>query len=200
MEQRHIFKSFLFFYKEQYKEVPFYSETSQKLCNTFIDLLIKNYSTTERLGYDFLWMYFTYQFSYWKKVELKSFNKKINIPLIIGKKAFLRYVTRDVQYDWQIIQDSRTYSRKDFEKYVSLPQHNISDTRYNSDDRYRREEFNTEIGLSACITYTSLYDYKSNYCKSCIYKKQCTEVQQQIYPQIYLNRKIENGSKQTAAR
>lgn len=162
-------------------------------------MLVNQYQHCDSIGIDYLWNYFVYQFEYWKKLEIEKRNKKIDISYIVGKKAFDRYISRDTEYDWQITENARTYSKILFEEKVSLPIKVNNNSSYDSDDIYRATSLNTELGLSNCITYTSLFNPKSNNCSQCNFQNQCIQTQQQLYPRIYRNRKIANGSQQTTA-
>lgn len=192
MQEKHVFKSFLYFYEKIYKYSPPYTENSKKLCSTFLDILKQKYHSLDRLGVEFLWSYFIFQFEYWEKLEIKSYNKKINLSFIIGKKAIKRYLERDSDYDWQLSLNE-TYNKKDFTTKVGLEQFREKST-YDPDEIYRAELLNTDKGLSNCLIYTSLYKAVSRNCQTCKYIKDCIELQKQIYPQIYKNRKIEYGS------
>lgn len=199
MEQKHIFKAFLYFYKLHYNQSMIYSDKSQEQCFKYINMLEKQYFSIQRLGEDFLWTYFIYQFDYWSKLDIKSYNGKINLSMIVGKKAFQRFVDRDSQFDWQILENARTYSRKDFNQIVSLVRVQEIEKKFDPDERYRKTLLNTERGLSNCIVYTSLHSNISKSCNKCIFTESCLTVQKQLYPRIYKDRKIENGTNQTAA-
>lgn len=176
-----------------------YSDKAQQQCLKYIEMLNKRYLSTQRLGEDFLWIYFIYQFDYWSKLDIKSFNGKINLSMIIGEKAFQRFIDRDCEFDWQILENARTYSRKDFNQTVSLIRKQELEKKYDPDERYRIMLLNTEYGLSNCIVYTSLHSNTSKSCSKCIFTELCITTQKQIYPQIHKDRKIENGTNQTTA-
>lgn len=197
MEGKHVFKAFLYFYKLKYNETLPYSQRNKDLCQDFINALVLKYNHIESIGIEYIWIYMVFQYDYWNRLEIEKRNKKIDISYIIGKKAFERFVSRDIQFDWQISENARTYSKKDFELVVNLPNSINSDHKYDADDIYRAQHLNAEIGLSNCITFTSLFNPNSKNCQLCNLKQQCMDAQQQLYPQIYRNRKIENGSQQT---
>lgn len=199
MENKHAFKGFIFFHNTIYRQIISFSQRNKQICDDFLQKLNELYHI-ETIGVDFLWNYLIFQFEYWKKLDLESRGKAIDISYVYGKRALDRYINRDQNFDWQISERARTYDKKAFEKKVNLQTLIDKDSRYNADDLYREKFFNTDLGLSNCITYTSLFDYASNYCKECIFKDQCIETQKQLYPTIYRNRKIANGSQQTTTR
>ena len=194
MQSKHIFKAFLFFYKQRYKNRTIdYSEKNQNKCENFIDLLKNEYENIQRLDIDFLWFYFNFQFQYYQDVDICNYKNKITIDMIIGNKAFDRYLNRDTSFDWLVNNKSGKNNRKSFELYVNLPHKNndIQDDLYDADEYYRQMFFNQSLGLSNCIMYTSLYDNKSKLCVQCQFKQQCVNIQKQIYRNIYNDRKIE---------
>lgn len=195
MKIKHIFKGYNYFYKQLYQSTNTFTPRNEKLCESFLALLEKKYGTLESLGEEFLWNYFVFQFSYWSELEIQSFNKRINLAFIIGEKAFKRYLERNVEFDWQMIENERKYSRSAFNLTVRLREK--IESNYDCDEVYRQMDYNGEKGLSNCITYTSLYNPSSQTCQSCIYKESCIETQMEIYPKIYRNRKIENESRTT---
>jgi hypothetical protein len=198
IDQKTVFKAYLYFHKHKYGQSHCigYTPKTQNLCDTFIKLLHQRYESLDRIGVDFLWIYLVFQFKYWGGVDIKAWNGKINPALVIGKKAFNRFQERDQSFDWQILEDEREYSRKQYNEAVQVKTQE-TEIGYDSDNIYRRQYLNHELGLSNCITYTSLFNPRSACCKQCQYQQQCSEVQQQLYPQVYNDRKIENGSKAT---
>lgn len=195
MKIKHIFKGYNYFYKQRYGAESSFTPHNEKICEKFLKLLEERYNSLERVGEEYLWNYFVFQFSYWKDLEIKSFNKKINLTFIIGEKAFKRYIERNTEYDWQIAEKEREYSRELFHQSLGL--HSKNDSNYDCDQIYREMDFNSEKGLSTCLVYTSLFNPHSSSCQSCIYQLECKEVQQTIYPHIYKNRIIENESRAT---
>ena len=194
MQSKHIFKAFLFFYKQRYKNRTIdYSEKNQNKCENFIDLLKNEYENIQRLDIDFLWFYFNFQFQYYQNVDICNYKNKITIDMIIGNKAFDRYLNRDTSFDWLVNNKSGKNNRKSFELYVNLPHKNndTQDDLYDADEYYRQMFFNQSLGLSNCIMYTSLYDEKSKLCVQCQFKQQCVNIQKQVYRNIYNDRKIE---------
>lgn len=186
IEEKHIFKCYNFFYFYFYKTKEDYTEKNQILCKNFLVLLENRFQSIQRLGIDFLWFYFVFQFEYWKNLNIKSYNKKIKLQFIVGKKAFTRYLERDSNYDWQIIQDSRTYDRVFFNKTLSL--YKIEKSNYDPDELYKSKKFNTEKGFIECMSITTLYNKSSNYCISCNFQDSCRKIQRKLYPKIYLER------------
>lgn len=200
IDEKVIFKSFNSFFK-QATAVTYnypYTARSQRICETFLKILSKHYQI-ESLGLDFLTTYCTYQFNYWKDLTISSYNKQMDISYILGQKAFKRFTDRDQDFDWQTTQQSRTYSTKELKKSVNLHSDNQS-SRYDPDEIYRQQHLNEEIGLSNCITFTSLYSEKSKACQQCQFQQECQLTQKHIYPHIYVNRKIENGTINTSTR
>lgn len=176
-----IVKSYEFFYKKIYA-LPKYritlTEIQEHLLVKYIDMLSKHYSI-QSLGSLFLWKYCTFQYLYWKDLELKSFNKKVNFSYFFGEKALKRFLSRNQEFDWQLIDIDQQFklliegSNKEFISYRN-PNRSIG--------------LNTPTGLTNCIATTTLYDHKDLSCNMCIYKEECKELLRTNYLKIYKQR------------
>jgi hypothetical protein len=165
------------------------TDTSRKHTETFLKLLDKKYSL-QCIGQDFLINYFFFQFNYWSKLEIQSFNKKVNLSFVIGKKALDRYILRDVSFDLHI----RNHFCKEFKIKVSEIKNTLSDcygsTNYKntSEEIERKRYYATYEGFLNCIRMTTLYNPKSLSCITCKFKKDCLEIQKSTLPKIYKHR------------
>lgn len=200
LEEKHVFKAFLCFYKSVYNETltnKEYEEKHKQECASFIKLLENQYQYLDRVGVDFLWLYFNFQF---QRLALKIENepdKRITVKMTIGKMPFNRFVNRDTSLDFLTIQKSSTFDKKQFIEIVNLQSNNQKKSRgYDADDLYREQLLNTDKGLSNCIIYTSLYHPDSENCQKCRFQKECISTQKQMYRKIYRDRKID-GNKTT---
>lgn len=189
LTEKHLLKGFNYFYNNLYGTRTTYTPKIHSMLEAFMNLLTERYGSLERLGENFLWQYYVFQFKYWKNIE-EVRSKRIDLSYVIGKRALERYLERDQEFDWQIGQDSNAYDRNDFRETIGY-QEKVESVIFDSDDIYREQYFNQELGLSNCIVSTTLYNGKSEFCKKCNYVEDCKLVQKRKYPNIYKNRKID---------
>lgn len=166
------------------------SEKAQDQIKKFIELLDERYKL-ERIGINFLISYFVFQFDYWTKCEIKektNWSDKIQLSYIIGGKAFIRYDTRDVKFDW-------TISQSDFLKEYNVSTESIKNFFKESDDslnkveeREKEKYFNTERHFLHCIETTTLYNHRSSWCTVCKNKVDCKVMLKSNYENIYASR------------
>lgn len=194
MVVENIYRAFLFFMRQEYNLKKKINERMIKSSEVFLQELQKHYHL-DQLGEDFLWNYFIFQFNFWKTAKLKR-NVEIDISFVIGKKALNRYLNRDQQYDWQILNDKRNYDQKEFQDIIGLKKKENQSLNFEEeidiDDLYRRKYFNTQEGFDHCMENTLLYSQKSSFCNRCEKSQICKEVQKIVYPVVYKNR---NGEK-----
>lgn len=174
---------FQYFYIKKYgnKKTPSKTETTKNYCKTFIGLLDKQYSING-IGKTFLWEYFLFQFDYWDGLTLNgNHSDKISLSYIIGKKAFLRYVDRNRDYDWLTenykIINKLGLSKSDIDKYFEPVKYNMVDR----SNELRKMYYNTDRGFATCIEFTSLFVPSCTLCILCNYKAECKELQRVNY-------------------
>lgn len=189
LNEKYLLKGFNYFYENLYNTRTTNTPKVYSMLTSFLELLAERYGSVERLGENFLWQYLVFQFRYWRDIE-EVRSKKIDLSYVIGKKALQRYLERDQEFDWQIGRDGIAYDRNDFKERIGYKEEKI-ETDFDSDDIYREQYFNQELGLSNCIVSTTLYNGNSEFCKKCNYVDDCKTVQRRKYPSIYKNRKIE---------
>lgn len=179
-----IYKAYNFFYKKKYSSKKYeieQTERNNKFVKSYLSLLQKHYNLLWiTLGEDYLWTYFSYQFNYWDPLSIQSVNKKINLALIIGKKAFLRYEQRDKEYDFTLsslpIFDKYNLTKQDFRIFIFL---NTKEQQEDKGDEYeyiRRIKYNTEEGLVLCMQNTNLFQESSATCFRCNFKTECKQI------------------------
>lgn len=190
MKVDNIYKAFLFFMKQEYGVRKTLNNRIIEFSEKFIDLLQKHYHL-DQLGEDFLWRYFIFQFNFWKKAKLKK-GVEIDISFVVGKKAFQRFLDRNQDFDWQLLNDKRNYNQKDFNIIVGIEEEESSSFKEQDgvdiDDIYRRKFHNTERGFAYCLTYTLLCNMNSNFCKECKFIELCKGKQAIMFPSVYRSR------------
>lgn len=174
---------FQYFYCKKYgnKAVPSRTETTKKLCVSFISLIDKQYSI-HGIGKTFMWEYFLFQFNYWDELKLSNkFSEKISISYIVGRKAFLRYVERDKTFDWRIesynIVCDLKLLKSDLDPFFDPVKYKMVDR---SDD-LRKLYYNTDRGFATCIEFTTLYEPAKSICILCKFKTECKELKRVNY-------------------
>lgn len=185
-------KFYEYFYFKKYGGKKYiYPTTSkdEKLIENFLSTLDKEYRL-DSLGYNFLWKYFVFQFTYWDELTLQQVSK-IQPNFILGKQAFYRYRDRDSEYDWQITNSKFITKYKVNEsaliKIVEKPTSQVKQISI-TDRVFRAQHLNTEYGLAHCLEYTTLYDKRDISCLACKFKKECKELLKRNYPLLYSER------------
>lgn len=171
-----------YFYCKKYgnKIIPGRTETTKKVCQSFLDLLDKNYKL-ECVGKTFIWEYFLFQFHYWDELTVNSYTDKIAISFIVGKKAFQRYKDRNKDFDWQmdsypIIENYRLL-KGDLDVFFDKVQFRMVDSTKN----IRKMFHNTEKGFAICVQFTTLYEPANVTCITCKFKADCKELKRVNY-------------------
>jgi hypothetical protein len=54
-----------------------------------------------------------------------------------------------------------------------------------SEENMKKQYHNTKKGLTWCVSNVSLYNHKSTYCASCLFKNDCKELLKVNFPKIY---------------
>lgn len=163
------------------------SDRGEKYISSFIELLDKKYKI-QSIGREFLIKYFLFQFNYWYELDINSFNKRVNIQYIIGKKAFKRWIDRDVSYDWSILQ-SFVIPTLNIQS-IPLPKlyEKVYERLSKSEEVEKKRWINTTRGFLNCIENTTLYKKNSGECLVCKFKVECKKILRRNYPIIYKNR------------
>jgi hypothetical protein len=170
------------FESQKYKFKP--SEKGLRTINTFLDLIKKTYPS---MGRKFLWRYFTFQFLYWEDLELEAFFGKFRIELVVGKKAFQRWLDRNKDFDNQI--DSNDLKEKyDIKKSDLINPIIEAPVHYPYDENAKRMYFGTSKGFATCLQFTTLYDNTHVTCQKCPYADDCKKILLKTYPQLYERR------------
>jgi hypothetical protein len=167
-------------------------DNHEQTAKSFFSSLEKKYFLSS-LGQDFLWQYVIFQFDYWSKLTLRSFDRRMKFSFIFGKKALARYLERDQEYDWQWMEGkiAHTLSLKEYKdtfEEKTLHKASIIDT------SYRKRFFELEDNIAYCLLYTSLYDPNDTCCNMCHQIDNCKELLRTNYPHLYKVR-IKNRSK-----
>lgn len=156
------------------------TETREKHLNSFLKLLYKKYSI-HCISNDFVCKYFFFQYKYWKDLNLSKFNGKMELSYIVGKKAFDRWLNRNVEFDFEL------------ELYPKQLLADLKQDNDKGDNRYEEVEkkrfYGTIRGFNHCIEKTTLYNRLSKNCFDCRFKVECIEVQRVNFTNIYKQRK-----------
>lgn len=154
----------------------------------FLNLLNSRYKL-ETIGINFLTTYFVFQFDYWTKLEIKTFSERIHLQFIIGGKAFDRWLTRNVIFDWTIYQSAflKTYNISTSEIKDFFKEENFSILN-KAEELEKSRFYNTDRGFLNCITNTSLFYHRSPLCATCNNKIDCKKLLKENYLQIFVAR------------
>lgn len=181
-----------YFYKRRfdspkYKYKP--SGRAKKIIGTFINLLDKHYSL-KLVGRDFLWSYFIYQLNHWRDSELKAFYGRFRIELIIGKKAFNRFIKDEHDLLW-VTEHSEVIEKYNFVRsdLVEVEKKNNYDDRY--EERIKQKYLNTDKGFYHCLENTTLFNHKHKACMLCKFRADCKIVLKEKFPKLYEKRGYE---------
>lgn len=167
------------------------TEAATKHLDKFVILLNEKYNL-QCVGINFLITYFVFQFDYWTKLEIKqksNWSDKIQLSYIIGDKAFVRWMIRDMNFDWTIHQS-------DFLKKYQISTQEIKDffkdektSLLNKAEEIEKKRFyNTERHFLNCVEKTTLYNHHSPLCIICKNKIDCKIMLQSNYENIYIAR------------
>lgn len=169
------------------------SDISKKHAATFVGLLKKKYNNS--VGREFLYRYFIFQFSYWESANFTAtnpYNKSINLTFIIGKKAFERFVNRDIEWDWKL-ENSRYVTqykivKSDLVHETDIKKKTVLCGTVDTEAAFKLAQYNKPQGLVNCIDFSTLFNPKSSICNGCNYQDSCRMILQQTYPVIYTGR------------
>ncbi len=182
------------FYKKIYGNEKYVfnpTPAAEKQISKFIKLLDEKYKL-ECVGINFMLSYFVFQFSYWANCDVKektNWSDKIQLAYIIGDKAFMRWILRDVNFDWTISQASflRIYkiSTQEIESFFKEEKTEMLNI---AEEIHKKVLHNTVFGFHRCITTTTLYFHRSTLCINCKFKNDCKILLKNNYSNIYIER------------
>jgi hypothetical protein len=158
------------------------TDTRNKHFDSFVILVNKKYGVYS-VGDDFICKYFYFQYEYWKDLDISCFKGTVQPSYVIGKKAFKRWLDRDIEFDYKL----ELYPKQ----LTSLLQDERKCNLSKFEEQEKQRHYNTIRGFSHCIEKTTLYNRMSKLCFSCKFAKDCKEVQRVNYIKIFKER--ENG-------
>ncbi len=139
------------------------------------------------LGESYLQMYINYQF----RSLLRLNRVRMILPTwVFGDKALKRWERRGKNFHWEFDSNLIGISQIDIQ-----PKRKPGDTIDTNklmlvEELERKRYLNIKkfVGLLWCLSETSLYHPKSEYCPTCIYREKCMEIFRMNYPHIYRER------------
>lgn len=188
LNEQTLISSYAFFAKRLFQDRYLVESKSESVAITFLSLLKKRHHLSS-LREEWLWQYLVFQFDFWQTLSLSAFDKRMKFSFIYGKKAFLRYESRNQDFDWRIqsCDVSCTLSKKQFVDELCVFEKAAS---HNAENIHRQMFLNKDEGLSNCLLLTTLFDPLNKYCQQCIFQKECKELLRMNYPKFYKNRNI----------
>lgn len=148
------------------------TQKQEKQIDNFLDLLHKKYGK-HSFSFDKLYEYFLYQFNYWHDKDTRFGRGNIMFDWVIGKKAFERYEeaieNKSIYYSTDIL-DKYFISKDDVVEIVDFEN---KPTIFNLEEVERQRYLNSDYGLFHCLSLTSGYTEKSEFCKICSNKFEC---------------------------
>lgn len=187
-----VFKFFEYFYRKKYILTNYKMSVTKKdeqHITSFLLLLQEQYKQT--VSGDFLFTYFTFQFTYWEQVNLEKVSN-IKLPFIVGKKAFERFLKRNTEFDWTIEQSPFLAKYKIFKtdliKAESKKNWTVVKGNIDTEANFKLAAYNTPEGFINCLDFSTLFNHKSHICQGCIYKDSCKIKLLEFFPQLYKDR------------
>ena len=175
-----------YFYQKKFDSFKYRYKPSEKAFKTIDNFLglIKKHYPNRIIGKTFLWNYFVFQFNYWEDLTIEAFHGQFNANLVIGVKAFKRFLARSVEHDYifetsEIIQKYNLKKSELNEKPIELSIHR----RY--EVPVKTKYHNTDKGFATCIKLTSLYDHVHLICLRCNYSTDCKKLLKTNNPELY---------------
>ncbi len=163
------------------------------MIDNFIREMNEEVGNEKILGNNHLINYFEFQFNYWlsKKVERKSskmidsINTHPYISWIVGKKAILRWKSRDKK-------KSKYAIKLGLKKEVKLKSNQFRSEwkkiiiEINKiEEEVKNKFYNTKKGFLYCYINTTLYNHKSPFCSLCNKKEECKETLKKEHFNVY---------------
>ena len=155
-----------------------------KLENKWIDNFLN--SLDQSYNKEWFFEYFLFQFAYWYRLK-QEFNGDFQLNWVIGIKALDRYRNRNKDGDYY----RSEFSRRLRIKYSDLVKETKKDLvpLNRVEDLERKRFLNEDLkGLLHCVSYTTLFDPRSEACKVCKTQKECIEIQVKTYTGLYEKR------------
>lgn len=134
---------------------------------------------------DELSTFFLFQFNRWH--DLKT-HRPITLGWIIGPKAIQRWLERSPGWTKSI--SKRLVARYGV-VFLTEADREVPRLMVGLSDREEREKgrcYNTDLALTNCRTFTTLYHPESEWCEGCNYAKQCKKLQRKLYPKLHAAR------------
>lgn len=153
----------------------------------FIKFLKQDYN--QQADINFLVDFFKFQFSHYVGIKTSYGTNAIMLHWIIGPKAIERWKQRDVRKKWivrvklkndvelKLLTTYKKINQKD-EKQVFLLIHK-------HEERDKAKHHNTNKGLNYCAFTTTLFNPKSTFCTSCIFKENCKILLSKNHPKLH---------------
>lgn len=169
--------------KITYKNKNWYIKVNERDKKTLTKFLLFFAKKETVVGYNFIFTYLTFQFSWlsitWETGIENYNNGEIDIAKVFGKKAIDRWLSRDVSFDDLI------FSQECLEKFKPLNLENFY-VRY-SKYKIKEEEkisyiskyrilFRSQENYIACIRTTGGFEDGDINCRICHFKKECKEI------------------------
>jgi hypothetical protein len=164
------------------------STKSNSVAETFLLFLTKKKGVYSE-NYLFRYLQFIFNKYTWRDGKTNTQTRRVLFVQVFGSKAYLEFESRDIQFDYQLEQDTilRRSTIRSFFTVVSNTQ------KYNNP--IRKRFLNTDSGLVNCLQFTTLYDFRDSSCLVCIHKKECKQILQKNYPKIFRKRYAKNTIK-----
>lgn len=179
-----LYSTYEYFYRKFYGDENYsLSRTPRvvQLCTNFHTFLKKKPSF-HSFGVDFLSRYLSFQFQYWKGLEIKANNGEINFSFIYGPKAYERFKSRNIDFDYKLGESPFSPTQ------ISVVIGTAKKKSENYQNPIKMMFHNTYKGFSVCLEQTTLYNHQEKSCQDCMFKDECKEILKKKYINIYKGR------------
>ena len=179
-----LYSTYEYFYQQFYKEEDYILSKTPKtvqLCTNFFSFLQKKPSF-HSFGVDFLSRYLSFQYNYWKGLDIKSFDGKLNFSFVYGPKAYERFKSRNIDFDYQLGLGSFSAT------HINVLLIKLKKEQTNYQNPIKMMFHNTDRGFSTCLEQTTLYNHKEKSCSTCNFADDCKEILKKKYVNIYKER------------
>lgn len=171
------------YFIQQVENRPTYSFTLtdrwKKTSQTFLKELDKRYPI-QSLGPVFLSNYLCFQYNYCRGQEGKVFSQSILFNQIFGKAPLLRYLNRDIEFDFVFQDFHDILSEVKIARVLRIK----VEFQKSTSDPIRALFLNEEKGFTTCIEQTTLYDHRDKSCVFCNNATDCKKLLVKNYPRI----------------
>lgn len=164
------------------------SDTEKKYVSKFI-VKISDDIHISSIGFDWLWDYFCFQFSYWNDLTM-GYSNSVQMSWVLGKKALDRWANRrdDSGFLNKMFSIEENISKTELKKLLDEDKNLSIDELFEIEETERKRFLNEKTGLVHCLDVTSLAHPESEACSKCIYASECKEVLRFIAPHLYRKR------------